>query len=293
VDARLDELVPSSDRPPQRLHEAIRYSLLAPGKRVRPLLCLLTAEYLGGDGEAALDAACAIEMIHTASLVLDDLPAMDDATLRRGLPANHVSYGEDTALLAAMALLNRAYGVLGAARGLSEPIRLALVQLLTQAVGTDGIIAGQDCDLKADLLVRDHISLEKMHTQKTGALFVAAVEAGARVAETRREWLPALRIFGSKLGLAFQTGDDLADALGTEATTGKNVGQDVGKPTMLSFLGHDRAVQVASAFVQSAILALEPLGPAGEPFAQLARALIYSQSAAHSPDTSALVGHPV
>ena len=136
VDRRLAELLPESQCTPPRLHEAICYSLMAPGKRLRPLLCLLSCEYLGGDSDAALDPACALEMVHTASLVLDDLPAMDNATLRRGRPTNHLQFGEDTALLAAMALLNRSYAVVGGAAGVSDPVRLALVRLFTRAVGT-------------------------------------------------------------------------------------------------------------------------------------------------------------
>jgi geranylgeranyl diphosphate synthase type II len=164
VDGRLDELVPSGTGQAQALHESIRYSLLASGKRIRPVLAILTCKYLGEKELAVLDPACAIEMVHTASLILDDMPSMDDASLRRGRPTNHLVFGDDTATLASVALLNRAFGVISEAEGLTALIRVELIRLLSEAIGSNGIIAGQFC--RADpFVVRGH--REQRHHRRT------------------------------------------------------------------------------------------------------------------------------
>jgi geranylgeranyl diphosphate synthase type II len=252
----------------------MRYSLLAPGKRIRPLITVLAATHLGGSEDAALAPACAIEMVHTASLILDDLPAMDDARLRRGRPANHVEFGEDTALLAGVALLNLAFGVVADAPGLDDTTRLAIVRLLSESVGSNGIIAGQLSDLGGEGESGTTGDVELMHHQKTGSLFVAAAETGARVAGIDRESLAAIREYGRDLGLAFQTLDDLLDAAGTEALAGKDVGQDAGKATFVSLMGAERARSKARDLVRSAAGALEPLGPSAKPLVDLAFSLL-------------------
>jgi geranylgeranyl diphosphate synthase type II len=276
VEQRLTALVPAELEPPHQLHKAIRYSLLARGKRIRPVVAVLATEQLGGDPDLALEPACAIEMVHTASLILDDLPAMDDATLRRGNPASHVVFGESTALLAAMALLNRAFAVMTAAPGLSDALRVQLVELLTRAIGSEGIIAGQEHDLRAEWEQSDHQKLERVHAQKTGALFVAAAETGARVAGVPEQGLEAVRRFASNLGLAFQTLDDLLDFSSTETITGKNVGMDTGKPTFVGFVGPERARARAHGLLEAAVDALVSLGPCGEALAELAHSFAAS-----------------
>jgi geranylgeranyl diphosphate synthase type II len=271
IELRLNELVPDESCHPGVLHEAMRYSLLAGGKRVRPLLTMLSAAGFGADEESALDPACAIEMVHTASLILDDMPCMDDATLRRGRPANHRVFGEDTAILAATALLNRAFGVIAECDALEPSVRGDLVRTFSDAIGSNGIIAGQYCDLRPD--AGDDPELPRilqMYGQKTGALFVASVEAGARIARVDESWIDAVRQFAAHLGLAFQIFDDLLDRLGDEQDAGKDIGQDQDKSTLVSCMGSGRARVEASNRVLSAARALEPLGDAGRPLVDLA-----------------------
>jgi geranylgeranyl diphosphate synthase type II len=271
IELRLNELVPDESCHPGVLHEAMRYSLLAGGKRVRPLLTMLSAAGFGADEESALDPACAIEMVHTASLILDDMPCMDDATLRRGRPANHRVFGEDTAILAATALLNRAFGVIAECDALEPSVRSDLVRTFSDAIGSNGIIAGQYCDLRPD--AGDDPELPRilqMYGQKTGALFVASVEAGARIARVDDSWIDAVRQFAAHLGLAFQIFDDLLDRLGNEQDAGKDIGQDREKSTLVACMGSGRARVEASNRVLSAARALEPLGDAGRPLVDLA-----------------------
>ncbi len=248
----------------------MRYSLLAPGKRVRPTLTLLTTVVFGGNEEAALDPACAIEMVHTASLIFDDLPSMDDATLRRGRPANHCAFGEATASLAGIALLNRAYGVIADAPGLSSRTRTSLVALLSRAVGTDGAVAGQFRDLDGDAKT-DLEALSEVEGLKTAALFVAAVEAGAVVAGLQQDSLGPVRRFGWNLGLAFQVRDDRIDALGTSEEEGKDVGQDAAKATLVTVLGVERAGALLDKLLDDAAVALAPLGREGHTLARTCR----------------------
>ena len=272
IEKRIGELIPTIDDHPEALHRAMRYSLLAGGKRIRPMLTIRVAVDFGASVEAALDAACAIEMVHTASLILDDLPCMDDAILRRGRAANHRLFGEDTAILAATALLNRAFGVLAECEQLEASTRLDLIRLLSQAVGSEGIIAGQFLDLHSSWRKRTDVSgLTQMYAQKTGALFVASVEAGARIAGVDDAWLRAVRQYAFNLGLAFQILDDLLDVGCSAEETGKDAGQDDHKTTLVSRLGADEAQLEVRRYMDSAALALEPLGESGAPLIDLAR----------------------
>lgn len=276
VEDRLGELVPPETAHPQPLHRAMRHSLLAGGKRIRPLLTIQVATDLGATVSAALDPACAIEMIHTASLILDDLPCMDDAALRRGEPTNHRVFGEDTAILAATALLNRAFGVIADCEHLAASTRVDLTRLVAEAVGSNGIIAGQFRDLQMKQSSANHAGLTEMYAQKTGALFVAALEAGARVAGVDESWVHAVREYGANLGLAFQLLDDLLDTFASPEDIGKDVGQDDDHPTLATRLGaNDTRLEVAR-YVESAASALEPLGESGVGLIELARS--YTQS---------------
>jgi geranylgeranyl diphosphate synthase, type II len=209
VDRRLSSLIVTG-RAANPLDEALSYSLLSPGKRLRPLLTILAAWEFGPRDLRALDAGCAIEMVHTASLVLDDLPAMDDAVLRRGQPAVHVRFGEDVALLTVVSLLSRAYAVLGEAPGLPPHTRAELVAILSQAIGSEGLSRGQLLDLRgAGAAGKAHPS--EVDHFKTGVLFVGAVEMAAAILELRDERLTRLRRYALHLGQAFQSMDDLAD----------------------------------------------------------------------------------
>jgi len=264
VEARLDELSAHVDGGPEPLTEAVRYALLAPGKRLRPLLTVAAAAHFGAEEDAALDPGCAIEMVHAASLILDDLPCMDDAALRRGQPTVHRRYGEDVAVLAAVALLNAAFGVAAEARGVSADCRLRLVRRLSRAVGFEGLVAGQVRDLREAAGARSEQGLASLNHQKTGALFVAAVETGACLAMSDRPAQAAAREFGLRLGQAFQIRDDLADARAGFEDAGKDAGQDQGKVTVVSLVGPERARQAMEAELQAAehaLLAVRPRGP--------------------------------
>jgi geranylgeranyl diphosphate synthase type II len=274
VNERLGELVPPEDAPPEQLHKAIRYSLIAPGKRIRPLMTILTATRLGAEVDLSLDPACAIEMVHTASLIVDDMPFMDDATTRRGRPANHKVFGEDIASLAALELLSRAFGVIARGPGLDDRQRLDLVRLLSDTIGSEGVIAGQLGDLRAEDRAPDAEELKVMYEQKTGTLFVAASEAGARIARVPLDWIEPIRSFAMNMGILFQIVDDLLDRFGTLEATGKDVGQDEGKRTLVSVLGPAAARAEACHRLEAAERALDPLGAAGRPLDEMARSLM-------------------
>ena len=234
-----------------RLGEACRYSLEAGGKRVRPALCLLACESVGGPAEAALPGALALEFVHTYSLIHDDLPAMDDDDLRRGRPTSHKVFGEGHAILAGDALLTEAFAVLAAAP--LEPVRRAeALRLLAEGAGWRGMAGGQALDLEGEKLDSYGLEhLQRIHRLKTGALLQASVEIGAVLGGAAPEQRLALRAYGASLGLAFQIQDDILDATATEAQLGKRTGKDAGKgkityPSLLGLEGARRALQDAT-----------------------------------------------
>lgn len=256
---------------PARLGEAIRYSLLAPGKRLRPLLVLMAAEACGGSQEAALPAACAVEMVHAYSLIHDDLPAMDNDDLRRGRPTNHKVFGEGLAILAGDALLTMAFEVL--ARDVRPPATAAACcAALAESAGPAALVGGQADDL-AEKPAADLETLESIHRRKTGAMFLVSLRLGGLVAGADDAQLAALESYGRPLGLAFQIMDDVLDATGDEVAVGKRVGKDVdrGKLTFPGLLGVEASRGRAEALVAQACAALAPLGPAAEGLESLAR----------------------
>jgi geranylgeranyl diphosphate synthase, type II len=265
VDRRLRLLVPHAQLSPQQLHQAMCYSLLAPGKRLRPILALLTSFHFGVKDLAALDAACALEMVHAASLVLDDLPAMDNAELRRGQPTAHRQFGEEIAILAGVALLNQAFGVIGNMENITDAARADLVRTFARSIGSDGLVGGQVIDLKERGPTLDVSRIEKLNELKTAALFVAAVETGAIVAGATGESFAAARIFATKLGLAFQIADDMLDDPAFAGQTGKDTGKDDGKPTLVSLLGLEGARRVLNAHLADARAALSVMSPCRSP----------------------------
>lgn len=252
----------------------MRYAATGPGKRLRPVLTLAVAELFGETADAVVDLAIAVEMVHASSLVLDDLPAMDDAELRRGRATVHRAFGEDVALLAAFALLNEAFAlVAGAAQSLA-PRRYTpqdMVHHLAAAIGTRGLVGGQALDLAAGDAALDLERLEYIHSHKTGALFLAAAELGAMAADARRRDLEAVSAYAKNLGLAFQIEDDLVDALATREEAGKDVRQDETKTTFVKLLGVEGARTLADELLAAAIAALEPLGARAEALAALAQ----------------------
>lgn len=262
IDTRLTALLPLQSQSSQLLNEAIRYSLLAPGKRVRPLLALLTAHHCGADWRRGLDPACALEMAHTASLILDDLPSMDNAELRRGSATVHRRFGEDIAVLAAVALLNQAFAVLAEAPELEAELRLELVGRFSFAIGLAGLVTGQSRDLHEHNAQAE--ALEEINRQKTGVLFSLAVEVGLRVAGASAQQTKALARFARSLGQAFQARDDLLDCTGSSCQLGKDVGQDVGKTCLMEIIGE---AGVREAFERHAQRALDALAacPGNDP----------------------------
>jgi geranylgeranyl diphosphate synthase, type II len=252
VEARLAVLTPPADQSPADLHRAMRHTLLAPAKRARAILAMLTAKDLGADGTVALSSACALEMVHAASLILDDLPVMDNASLRRGLPANHTLFGEATAILAAIALLNRAYGVIAEDGSISAAARVRLADILSQSVGSEGLAAGQEQDLKWSPAKATRLDVELVHARKTAALFSAAAEMGAVVAGAGEDIVALMRNFGMKLGLAFQILDDLLDATASRESAGKDVAQDGARPSLVFSIGLEAARREAQIYVEEA-----------------------------------------
>jgi len=264
VQAALEHFVPDAANSVAR---AMRYTLLAPSKRVRAVVTLLAADLCGRDDDAVA-AACAIEAVHAASLILDDLPSMDDAPMRRGRPASHVAHGEALALLAAFGLLSEAYGHL--ARAYPPPVARPLVSLLANAVGLDGLVAGQAEDVGATDATIDFETLERIHRRKTGVLFSAAATAGAITAGGRGDQIAALQAYAKNLGLAFQIVDDLLDVTGSSEETGKVVRGDARKMTFVSFSGEDGARQLAAELSATACVALAPFGARAERLIDLA-----------------------
>ncbi|RUT32768.1 polyprenyl synthetase family protein [Arsenicitalea aurantiaca] len=268
IDRRLGELVPSAEQRPQSLNGAIRHALLAPSKRVRPVLAYLVAAPDEASHAAVLDAACALEMVHTASLILDDLPCMDDAALRRQRPTTHVAFGEATAILAAIALMNCAYGILADIDALPAETRSRLSAIMARAIGCEGLVAGQELDLNfRDGLDRD--AVEDVNWLKTGVLFVASAEFGAVIAGLGPRETAAIGRYARHLGLAFQTADDLLDQTAAAADIGKDVGKDGGKPTLVSMLGVERARLSFEEHLAQADAALVESGVSPEPMRAL------------------------
>lgn len=236
IEKALAAAIPPEGEEPKALAAAMRASLLAPAKRVRAFLTLQVAADLGASADQAMASAVAVELVHAASLVLDDLPCMDDAQVRRGRPAVHRVYGDATAILAAIALMNRSYEVVAEDRGLSAEARVAMVQVLTHAIGTKRLTGGQQDDL-AGTVAATVPAVRDLFARKTGALFSAATELGALAAGADARTVQRFAEFGDRLGIAFQMFDDLLDLHASSDAAGKDVGQDCGKTTILSLLG--------------------------------------------------------
>lgn len=273
VEETLDQLLPDANSSPTSVHQAMRWSVFAGGKRFRPLLLLATGETFGADESSLLRVAAAFEMIHTYSLIHDDLPSMDDDDLRRGQPTCHIKYGEATAILAGDALQTLAFQTVAETEELSLPIRIRLIAEITRASGTPaGMVAGQALDLeaeggnnnpKAHAQTREvEVSqLEQIHRLKTAALIVAAARCGAIIAEASEEQLNAITEYAAQLGLLFQITDDLLDVTSTAEMLGKTPGKDArsSKATYASAYGIETARQQAREVHQKTCRALAPI----------------------------------
>ena len=255
---------------------AMEDSLFAPAKRLRPILSLLVADVLRGQPETVLPAGCAIEMVHTASLILDDLPCIDDAAIRRGRPTCHVAHGEAHAILAAFALLNRAFEILaqGWEGAPDAAARAGIARDLARAVGLEGMIAGQATDLAMTDTPIDFPTLEFIHRHKTGALFMASAALGAAAARAKPAEKAAVVAYAKNLGLAFQIIDDLIDATSGADEAGKDVGKDLKKTTFVSFSGIAGARDLARELIAASQEALKGFGPRAQPLRELARYVV-------------------
>ncbi len=279
VDQGLERWLPGEDVLPRSLHQAMRYSVFAGGKRLRPILMIAACEAVGGHARQVLHAACAMEMIHTYSLVHDDLPAMDDDDFRRGRPTNHKVHGEATAILAGDALLTEAFRLLADTEAnLSIPPARALkvIELVARYAGSQGMVGGQVVDMESEGKEIDFPTLEYIHTHKTGGLILASVQVGALLAGANDAEIKAIKRFGGAAGLAFQIADDILDVVGDQAQLGKDVGSDQarGKATYPAVLGLDEARQRADELCEIAVAALAPLGEPAEILQELARYIV-------------------
>ena len=251
--------VPAYD---ETLEKAMEYSLMAGGKRLRPVLLMAAADAVGKDGAAFLTTGCAIEMIHTYSLIHDDLPAMDNDDYRRGKPTNHRVFGDGIAVLAGDALLTLAFEVMLRQESTAPETLVAVISEMSRAAGPYGMVGGQALDLEGEGRRLDLAALRKIHMGKTGALFCAAIRSGAILAGAKEEELAALTLYAERFGLAFQITDDILDVTGDEAAIGKPVGSDVRneKATYVTLTSLEEAKKLAEDAVNEAVAALDIFG---------------------------------
>ena len=262
IEHALERYVQKEALPQKTIYEAMRYSLLSGGKRLRPILVLLSCELCGGAAEAALPFACALEMIHTYSLIHDDLPAMDNDTLRRGMPTCHVKFGEAMAILAGDALLNRAFEIASEKSILPADRTLTAIRILSEASGAYGMIGGQVIDIESENQSISEETLRGLHALKTGAIIRAAGKMGAAAAGASPEKMDALDAYCLNLGIAFQIQDDILDVVGSEETLGKPIGSDAenGKTTYITLYGRERAEELSREYTKKAEEALSVFG---------------------------------
>lgn len=278
IDGALDEILYQGEDMPCQIVEAMRYSVFAGGKRIRPILCLAACEAVGGNTEEVLPIACALELIHTYSLIHDDLPAMDNDDLRRGKPTNHIVYGEAMAILAGDALLTYAFEIINQL-GLKSREKDKIFQTgfeIAKAAGTRGMIGGQVVDMLSENQEISEDTLYFIHNYKTGALIKASVKVGAILGGGKAEHVEALVQYGDNLGLAFQITDDLLDILGDREKIGKPTGSDDKnhKATFPSIFGIEKSKDMAERAVERAILSVNSFGEEAKPLKMLASYLL-------------------
>ena len=276
VDDYLSHVLTTDQPRFSRLYEAMNYSLLAGGKRIRPVLLLATVEALGQDASPYTGLACALECIHTYSLIHDDLPAMDNDDYRRGKLTNHKVFGDGMAVLAGDALLTLAFEVIGRQEHTDPATLLRTVQEISTAAGMNGMVGGQAIDLESEGHRIPMETLRKMHMGKTGALFRAALRSGAILAGASEKQLAALTAYAEGFGLAFQITDDILDVTGDEALIGKPVGSDLRneKSTYVTLTSLEEAQRLAKETVDAAVAALDGFGPEADFLRQLVRYML-------------------
>lgn len=274
IERALREYLPATDKKPATLVEAMRYALLSGGKRLRPVLCIASAEACGAEMETVLPTACALEMIHAFSLTHDDLPALDNDTLRRGKPTCHVQFGEAVALLAGDALFAKAFEMIAQQSRLSPPGRvIQVLALVSHAVGTNGMVGGQVEDMHAESGAPTPDDLEYIHTHKTGSLIRASVLAGGALAGAEKESLVSLDNYGKFIGHAFQIIDDILNETGDPERLGKAVGSDRKrqKATYPRLFGLEKSQETADNYITKAVNALQDFGAEADPLRWLAQ----------------------
>lgn len=276
VNKSLRKYLEEKDNPQASIYQAMNYSLHAGGKRIRPVLMLAAAELMGAETEKVMPFACALEMIHTYSLIHDDLPCMDDDDLRRGKPTNHKVYGEATAVLAGDGLLNLAYETILKQSQLSPNMTLAAMSIIAESAGVEGMIGGQVIDLESEGKSIDAITLMTMHLQKTAALIMAAAKVGALIGGGGREDLIAMEEFSRYLGIAFQIKDDILDVTGNAETLGKPIGSDSEneKSTFVTIYGMEQAENMLADYTQKAMDVLSRYGAKAEFLVSLSQFLL-------------------
>lgn len=280
INNALRKYMTHSENPQKKIYEAMEYSLYAGGKRLRPVLMLETARMCGGDPAVVLPFACAMEMIHTYSLIHDDLPAMDNDDLRRGIPTNHKKFGEAMAILAGDALLNKAFEIVSGVENLPPSRVLSAVSMLAASSGTEGMIGGQVVDIESEGKSIDLSELQYLHLLKTGAIIRSSCTIGALLAGASESEIRAVDEFASKLGVAFQIRDDILDCTGTEEELGKPIGSDEaeGKNTYVKLLGLEKSEQLVKTYSTQAEQALDCFGDKADFLKWLADTLINRRS---------------
>ena len=273
IDSNLDRLLPPENEAPPIIHRAMRYSILAAAKRIRPILCLAACRAVGGDEADAVAPACALELIHTYSLIHDDLPSMDDDDFRRGIPTSHKVFGEGTAILAGDAILSLAFETIARDEKITDWQCRRLVEELGRAAGSRGLVGGQQADLESQGKKVSAQKVEYIHSRKTGALITAAVRCGAIAGKAAAEQLDALTDYGEKIGLAFQIKDDLLDIQGLEEKLGKATRQDekLNKATYPAILGLEKSRLILRELLEEALEKLSIFGTEADPLRSIAR----------------------
>lgn len=279
VEEALQGILPVPEGPAADIVGAMGYSLFAGGKRLRPILCIAGAEAAGGEAKDVLPVACAIELIHTYSLIHDDLPVMDDDDMRRGKPTSHKVFGEAVALLAGDGLLTKAFHVMTGpdlVNRVKPESLLAVIGLIAQAAGYEGMVGGQVVDIQSEGKEVDPSIVEFIHTRKTAALISASVISGAILVGAAEDQVKALTSYGQNIGLAFQVSDDILDIEGDSQELGKNVGSDTRqeKITYPAILGLKRSKQIQKELVEQAIESLSPFDQRAEPLRHIAKYII-------------------
>jgi geranylgeranyl diphosphate synthase type II len=283
TDEALERYLPSEDNYPPLIFKAVRYSVFAGGKRLRPILCMASAEAVGGNVESILPVACALELIHTYSLIHDDLPALDDDDYRRGRLTSHKVFGEDIAILAGDALLTEAFCLMSE-RTLMENILpknlLSVIHDVAVAAGYFGMVGGQVVDVQSEGKEVEKEVLHYIHTRKTGAMITVAVKTGALLSNAGEVELNALISYGRHAGLAFQIADDILNVEGDKVLLGKGTGSDVkrGKVTYPALMGLDASRAKAAELVESALMAIKNFDHRAEPLRMIARYVVQRKS---------------